>query len=132
MSIRSKAARLFAVTLTDTGAKRSRPEMRSATSAVDHHVTNGVGDLLDPRQPLGFLGRRVGRRSRRRGPPLDWGIQVPYPRITHSGRNFGTEATGDDRLVRNDEPIGLAHRGKDGSLVERLNGAQVDDFDINP
>src|SRR4051794_7734886 len=68
--------------------------------------------------------RRVGRRD-----PHDRPVEVLEAALADQGGDLGTDAAGAGGLVQHDDLRRLAYRREDRLLVERAQGAQVDDLD---
>ncbi len=79
------------------------------------------------------LERRTERHRRpwRRHPP-DARVQVFQGFLRDHGGDLGPEPEGLDRIVGDDEPVRLRHRGQDRLPVERRQRSQVDDLGIDP
>ncbi len=137
----------YRVALGDAGAFVDQPAGDDAFLHRDAHQRHQDWRChQDSPQQVAHAGRDVGDagegphfqglRERHRGvlgaQPLDRRVEVVERELADLGRDFTAESAKADRLVDHHRAVGLAHRGQDGLDVERVEGAQVDYFDLGP
>ena len=89
---------------------------RRATLALQR-LADALGDALRPGEIGPFERMRIGRVQP--GHPHDRRLEMVEAMLLHQRRQFGAEAAGAGRLVRDDAAPGLLDRGDDGVEVER-------------
>jgi len=78
-----------------------------------------------------LLRRREWNGRVERGEAHDWAVEVVEGVFVDDGGDFSGEASGARVLVKNNDFVGLLHGGDDCLAIERRDGAQVDDFQID-